>query len=264
MGVFGCFTHYRTPGRGQSRPESRSRRLRNAAERLVHNLRRAATIAMMEFSEAKRHLLAAEAERFASLLAEGAERASEPGHPLEVRCVRLPSSIRSWAGKQTTLMNHIRRGAYAVIRQTDGSRWLYTTSRGNAQVATLERWTVEPMTVFTGSDYHELRSRLELSLHEAMHHATSDGRSRRATTRGFDFRSAHEKRERERRFTEIADGSRRASEADIEDYLVWWQAQIDPRVVRMLAGLPVDLETFRAAERAGLVERFRLTTRTRP
>lgn len=217
----------------------------------------------MEVSDAHRRLFETEAKRFASVLAEGADRAAQKGEALEIRLVKLPSSIRSWAGKQATLMNHIRLGAYAMIKQTDGTRWVYTTSQGNAQVATLERWTMEPLSVLTGTDFEDLRSRLEVSLFEAMHHATTDGRSRRVVARGFDWRSAHERRARERRFAEIADGLTQVEDTDVEAYLAWWETQVDPRVLRMLDGLPVDDETFRAAERLGLVERLRLRTHHR-
>lgn len=205
-------------------------------------------------------LFATEARQFAAVLAEGAARVASPGDRLEVRLVTLPASLRSWPGKQTTLMNHIPTGAYAVIKQTDGSRWLYTTTRGTAQIATLQRWTKQPVELFASDSYDDLCSRLEWSLLEAMRHATTDGRSRRATARRFDFNTAHAQREQTRRFQQVAEGTARVSEDELEAYLAWWDTEVDPRMKRMLHGLPVDAETYRLAERAQLIDRWNLTT----
>ena len=58
------------------------------------------------------------------------------------------------------------------------------TTRGKAQEATLQRWTSTPVEVITADTYEDVLDLLTESLAEAMRHASSDGRSRRATARG--------------------------------------------------------------------------------
>ena len=72
-------------------------------------------------------VLRAEASRFAAVLAEGAAATHAGMPPFEVRFVKLPKWA-DWSGKQMTLSNHITKGAYAMVKQADGSRWVYTTS----------------------------------------------------------------------------------------------------------------------------------------
>jgi len=57
----------------------------------------------------------------------------------------------------------------------------------------------------------------------------------------------------------------RLSEDDLESYLEWWQLAVAPRITRAVGILPVDPEIYEMAERAGLVEQYRLVSvRERP
>jgi hypothetical protein len=208
--------------------------------------------------DAYRRLLSVEAERFATAVAEGAVQASVTG-PYEVRFVKLPPNMRgTWNSKRMTLSNHIEVGAYAVVLQDDGGRWLWTTSRGVAQVATLQRWTRTPVEIITADTYEALHDRVHRSMLEGMEHASIDGRSRRATAIGFDFDRYHARREQLRRFERWADGLEPVSEDELEAYLQWWEFQVEPRLQRMVGGIPVDRNVYRMAERRGLVDRYRL------
>jgi hypothetical protein len=214
-----------------------------------------------------RGLFAVEARQFAEQLAEAALQAGDA--PYVVRLVKLRADMRgTWDGKRWTLSQQIEVGGYGVILQENGSRWLYTTSTGRAQLATLKRWTPNPIIEITGDTYEALRYRLEDSLAEAMIHASTDGRSRRVTIRGFDYEPLHEHREQGRRFSAIATtggGVEVIDPDEIEDYLIWWMGEADPRITRMMDGLPVDPDIYRMAERAGLVEQYRLvSSRERP
>lgn len=201
-----------------------------------------------------------EAERFSHILTEGAFHAAPENSDPEIRLIILPSTIRSWSGIQATLMNHITIGAYAVIKQTNDSRWLYTTSRGTAQQATLTRWTNRPIELLTSPTYEDLQAAAETSLLHAMTNATSDGRSRRATPRGFDYPTAHAQRLQHQRFTRIADGNGTLPPEDLDEFLAWWDTTIDPRTKRMLGGLPVPPDIYRQAQQRHLTQRWNLTT----
>jgi hypothetical protein len=48
------------------------------------------------------------------------------------------------------------------------------------------------------------------------------------------------------------------SDDEIEGCLEWRQGEADPRIMRMMDGLPVDPDIYEMAERAGLVEQYRL------
>ena len=126
-----------------------------------------------------------EAEEFARVLAEGATAAAGRP-PYDVRLVRLPRAAE-WPRKRTSLQGHIEVGAYASVLQENGQRWVYTTTRGKAQQATLQRWTSVPVELITADSYELLLDRLEASLRQAMERPSHDGRSRRATARGFDL-----------------------------------------------------------------------------
>ena len=52
---------------------------------------------------------------------------------------------------------HIEVGAYASVLQENGQRWVYTTTRGKAQQATLQRWTSVPVELITADSYELLR-----------------------------------------------------------------------------------------------------------
>lgn len=204
-----------------------------------------------------------EAIEFAEKLAEGAIQHGR-GDPYTVRLVKLRADMRgTWEAKRWTLSNHIKVGAYAVILQEDGSRWLYTTTTGKAQVATLQRWTPDPIIEITGDTYETLRDRLEDSLAEAMIYASTDGRSRRVTTRGFDYDAVHARREELAKWERIADGIEPPSDDDLEGYLEWWEQAVTPRVTRAVGGLPVDREVYAMAERRGWVGRYGLVSNER-
>jgi len=214
----------------------------------------------MDEDPTMRTLFRTEARQFAHVLGEGADAARRDDGDLEVRLVILSPEIRSWSGMQVTLQNQITVGAYAVIKQTDGSRWLYTTTRGRAQEATLIRWSKKPITLFTAANFDELLPVLERSFLNAMRNATEDGRSRRATARGFDPHQATIQRDLNRRFRSVADGSKHLTADELDAYLSWWDEEIDPRIKRMLGGLPVDQYIHDMAKANGAATRWSLVS----
>ena len=192
-----------------------------------------------------------ETKQFSRILAEGAEASGA----LEVRLVKIPRTDReSWPKRRMTLYNQIDTdgvGAYAHVLQTNGSRWVYTTSRGRAQEATLQRWTSTPVATITAGTFDVLVELLEASILEAMRLATHDSRSRRAAARGFDVEDAITYRDREARFFEIAVGREPITLGDMPEYLLWWDQQVGRELQLQHRGLPVPRDVLEAARKSG-------------
>lgn len=140
-----------------------------------------------------------DAREYARILSEGAEASGK----LEVqRIVLRPKYRDTWEGKRFTLSNHCPVGAYAHILQRNGRRWVYTTTQGRAQIATLRRWSESRrVTTITGETREELESNLldgPFGLKKAFVSADPDRRSRRCTLRGVPELSIAEEPSRKR------------------------------------------------------------------
>lgn len=129
-----------------------------------------------------------EVTEMARTLARGAV-AAKAAQPLKVQLVKV--SKRKYGNgamerMRMTLANHNPVGAFGHVLQKNLYRWIYTTTLGHAESATLKRWANNRVEVISAGTEAELIEALERSLTQAMENATSDGRSRRVTLRGVD------------------------------------------------------------------------------
>ncbi|MGZ8785707.1 MAG: hypothetical protein ACXW1Y_09125 [Acidimicrobiia bacterium] len=82
--------------------------------------------------------------------------------------------------------------------------------------------------------------------------ASHDGRSRRATARGFDVEEAITQRDQLERFWNIAVGREELTTDEANQYLFWWRRQIGDELQMELEGLPVPGQVAAAAQEAGV------------
>ena len=181
------------------------------------------------------------------------------GGVLEVRRLVLSRTQRdSWEPRRFTLSQQVEVGAYAHVLQSNGRRWVWTTSQGRRQLKTLGTWVRKPMVLFTGSDRDELYEEVSLDVWEAMKRADPDRRSRRCAPRGFDLDAALTDWDREREFRRVAMRQTDPSEIELRAFLEWWWEITPKEEIRAHRGLPVGRSVLESARRQGLAEEFML------